>query len=66
VSEPALRAPDYIKITASLISEHGWCGSNADPIGNDQPLCLNLPHLGRGRRRMPAAGSHTRAERASR
>lgn len=38
----ALRAPDYIKITASLIAAHGWCGSIHDPIGSDSPLGLDL------------------------
>lgn len=42
MSEPALRAPDYIKIASSLIAEYGWCGSNADPIGEDGPPGLNL------------------------
>jgi hypothetical protein len=42
VSEPDLRAPDYIKIAAQLISEHGWCGSNVDPIGHDCPQGLHL------------------------
>lgn len=41
-SDPRLRAPDYIKIAAGLITEHGWCGSNADPIGHDQPPGLTL------------------------
>lgn len=42
MSEPALRAPDYIKITAALIAEHGWCGSSVDPIGTDGPPGLNM------------------------
>lgn len=42
MSEPALRAPEYLKIAASLIGEHGWCGSNADPISQDGPPGLNL------------------------
>jgi hypothetical protein len=42
LSEPALRAPAYIKIAAGLISEHGWCGSRMDPIANDKPMGLNL------------------------
>lgn len=42
MSEPALRAPDYIKTAAAFIAEYGWCGSNADPIGQDAPPGLTL------------------------
>lgn len=42
MSEPALRAPDYIKAAAAFIAEYGWCGSNVDPIGQDAPPGLNL------------------------
>lgn len=38
----ALRAPDYMKIVASLIAAHGWCGDASDPIAGDGPAGLNL------------------------
>lgn len=38
----APRAPEYIKITASLIADHGWCGSIHDPIASGSPVGLDL------------------------
>lgn len=40
----ALRAPDYIKIMARLIADHGWCGDGVERESEHAPAGLDLAH----------------------